>query len=237
MSNPFLDHLNRVTRKTAAIDPAVFNDPIALKTTWGRTHGSGRSNSATRQLFAPSADRLEFRAAMGLLVLPGYLVVGSVGIALFKTLPALLERDAPPLFSVESPLYTGLGLIALAVGIFYQISSPIVFDKARGRYWWGRSGPDLLSLLRPSRVGGALDHIHALQAISHVVTRGSSSYDCLELNLVLHDGARVNILAHGDMAAVQTEAVTLGEFLGVPVWDTTQLPPANAPAPSSAPHA
>ena len=46
-----------------------------------------------------------------------------------------------------------------------------------------------------------------------------SSYYSYELNLVLEDGARLNVVDHGDLKALQADAEILSEYLQVPVWD------------------
>jgi hypothetical protein len=39
-----------------------------------------------------------------------------------------------------------------------------------------------------------------------------------ELNLVLKDGRRINVVDHGGADKIRTDAATLADFLGVPVW-------------------
>ena len=51
---------------------------------------------------------------------------------------------------------------------------------------------------------------------------GKSSYYSYELNLVLSDGTRLNIVDHGDLRRVRRDGATLARFLGVPLWDPVQ---------------
>jgi hypothetical protein len=70
----------------------------------------------------------------------------------------------------------------------------------------------------------ALGEIHALQLISEHCTSDNSSYYSYELNLVLADGRRINVVDHGNRATLYSDADSLAAFLGVPIWDATAGP-------------
>ena len=55
-----------------------------------------------------------------------------------------------------------------------------------------------------------------LPGITCLIGSPNSSY---ELNLVLQDGERLNVVDHGSFDVLREDAAKLGEFLGVPVWD------------------
>jgi Fe2+ transport system protein B len=40
-----------------------------------------------------------------------------------------------------------------------------------------------------------------------------------ELNLVLKDGKRLNVMDHSRRAHIRSDAQRLGQFLKVPIWD------------------
>jgi hypothetical protein len=40
-----------------------------------------------------------------------------------------------------------------------------------------------------------------------------------QLNLVLNDGERINVIDHGDLNAVRQDAQTLARLMHVPLWD------------------
>lgn len=42
-----------------------------------------------------------------------------------------------------------------------------------------------------------------------------------EINLVLADGSRINLVHHGARSIISEDAKTLGSFLEVPVWDAS----------------
>ncbi len=66
--------------------------------------------------------------------------------------------------------------------------------------------------------------MHALQLISEYVS-GKSSYYSYELNLVLDDGSRINVVDHGNLAAIREDAGKLALFLAKPLWDATLREP------------
>ena len=66
-----------------------------------------------------------------------------------------------------------------------------------------------------------LSAIHALQLVSEHVRGNKSSYWSYELNLVLGDGSRINVVDHGNLDQLRADAQTLAGFLNKPVWDAT----------------
>lgn len=65
-----------------------------------------------------------------------------------------------------------------------------------------------------------LEDIHALQLLSEYCRGGKKrSYYSYELNLVLRNGRRINVMDHGDCKKLREDAQTLSEFLDKPVWD------------------
>jgi hypothetical protein len=51
------------------------------------------------------------------------------------------------------------------------------------------------------------------------VTGNKSSYYSYELNLVLDDGRRINVIDHGNLDRLRSDAQPLSRFLDKPVWD------------------
>lgn len=83
-----------------------------------------------------------------------------------------------------------------------------VFDRASGRYSW----------TRPPAGSLALAELRGLQITSKVVHGPESDYDCEELNVVLTNGKRVNVLDHGDSETLHADAHALARWLGKPLW-------------------
>ena len=93
----------------------------------------------------------------------------------------------------------------------------IVFDKDRGCFQGGmkyqRNGDhSSLDNFTP------LDRIHALQLLTTKPFYGTGSIS-QELNLVLTNGSRINLLDLAKPAAIRKFATDLGTFLDKPVWE------------------
>ena len=61
-----------------------------------------------------------------------------------------------------------------------------------------------------------------MQLLSKFVSGSKSSYYSYELNLVLNDGRRINVVDHGDLKRLRSDVKTLSQFLDKPVWDATR---------------
>jgi len=120
-----------------------------------------------------------------------------------------------------------MGVIGFRLG-----TRPIVFDRSVGWFWKGSRIPVSPAKTGQRKNAAPLEQIHAVQLISEYVRetrrrgRGwspgkTSSYRSYEINLVLKDGSRINVVDHANLPRIQQDAQQLGEFLDVPVWDNT----------------
>jgi uncharacterized protein YxeA len=66
--------------------------------------------------------------------------------------------------------------------------------------------------------------VHAFQIIQEDISHSENSYTSCELNIVLKDGKRVNLIDHGDLQEIQNDAKLLSKKLRVALWDTTIFP-------------
>ena len=63
--------------------------------------------------------------------------------------------------------------------------------------------------------------VHALQVISSLAGgHGQGIYRNNELNLVLKNGHRINLLNHGDEEGFEHQLIQINNLLNVPVWQT-----------------
>lgn len=197
-----------------AFDPARFNDPVAIQTSWRPVKGGG-SNFRTYKLVKVNPDRVEFRTTIGAVIFS--LIFALPGMALLIFLIPNLNWAV-----IDMGIIIGLllGLIFASIGgyMFYSQMRPIVFDKQAGFLWKGRK-PQMFTN-EPTARYVWLELIHALQIIAEYVS-GKNSFYSFELNLVLQNGNRINVIDHGNRRRVAEDAEALAEFLGVPVWDAT----------------
>jgi hypothetical protein len=199
--------------------PQYAGDSVAIKTRWAPLVAGGTS-FRTRRLVSVNPGRVEFPASLGAKLFAG--VFGLMGLSSVVLGIANLHWF---------PLLFGVGFVGLGGGLFYFGTTPVVFDRREGKFWRGRATPyGLINRMAPAQQA-RLDDIHALQIITERIRGDDGSYDSYELNLVLRDGRRLNVMDHGDYHALQADAETLGGFLGRPVWD----PVAARDAPDAGP--
>ena len=117
-----------------------------------------------------------------------------------------------------------LPVIFMVAGVFMlrAFSKPIVFDKSRGFFWKGFKEPVLAHDERQKNKVIPFREIHALQIIKERISSKNGSYYSYELNLVLQDSKRVNVIDHGNLKKIREDAQKLSIFLGVPAWDVIQ---------------
>ena len=63
-----------------------------------------------------------------------------------------------------------------------------------------------------------MSRIVAIQIIGEVITSKDGRYKSFELNIVLDDSKRLNVIDHGNIKGVTADAQTLSTFLNVPIW-------------------
>jgi hypothetical protein len=115
----------------------------------------------------------------------------------------------------------GLVFAAVGGGTLYGGTKPIAFDIQLGYFWKGRNPPPYNFGVEPKEAL-PLPRIHALQIVSERCSSSKSSFMSYELNLVLQDGSRRNVVDHGNLDGLRTDARELAIFLAVPLWDATE---------------
>jgi hypothetical protein len=220
MIKKLLRDLAKRVREAGSVDPSRFDDAIAAQTAWTPAKGGGAS-FCTRKLVKASYHRYKFRPAIGAIIF--YMIFLLLGLGLLAAslkapfLPESIRmNEGPPIM-----LIIGIVFSLVGAGMLYFGTSPIIFDKQHGFFWKGRHAPRVTSYNAPGKKHVSLDQIHAIQLISEYCRGNKSSYYSYELNLVLEDASRINVVDHGKLSRIQTDAQKLSEFLGVPLWDAT----------------
>jgi len=203
---------------TQDLDLSGFEDPVAAQTDWSPAKGGG-SSFMTHKMTRVGPYRIEFRASGGakifsmIFCLMGAWIV--FGFSFFhsshKTLSIGLDIIVPVLF--------GILVTAIGCGLFYYFTTPIVFDKKKALFWKGRKNPDDDFVTNTVKNFARLEEIHALQLVSENCESDDNSYRSYELNLVLKNGRRINVVDHGNEIKLREDARTLARFIEKPVWD------------------
>jgi hypothetical protein len=230
--------MTSIGEEAEPLDTSRFDDPVADRTDWlpvveGATRWGGckvaveglRGSGGWKfvevgpgRLVVKRTDMLTFPVAFALFGLVTAFL--GTGVLILAELPpgilGVLLRCIPIVLSAA--------LITISVVLYRRRCKPVVFDKAAGHF---RPGYRHSSVAEPAPTGGSsipLAEIHALQVIAKAVSTSESDFDDFEVNVVLKDASRINIMGSGDLAATLQSARTLGEFLDVPVWDASDRP-------------
>lgn len=67
-----------------------------------------------------------------------------------------------------------------------------------------------------------LSSIYAIQIIPERVSNKNYAFRSYEINLVLDNKKRVNLVDYSDIIAIEESSKKLSEYLGVPVWDISK---------------
>lgn len=171
---------------------------------------SGGANFKTAQLRERTGGRIVVERSTGMWAFG--LVFALPGLAaVLIWLPMALWRGE-----------LGLALFALlwgagfsAAGVFMLNDRKLVFDRARGEYRFGKR--PFFPLPADREIRGPLNEIRALQVLVEHISSDDSDYDSYEINLVLKDGSRLNVMDHGNSDAIEDAAARLARFLKVGV--------------------
>ena len=210
--------LLKLTSEQNAFDPSQLNDPVAMQTSWTPAK-SGGANFQTHKLVKVNTYRLEFRASIGAKLF--YLIFLLVGIGVLIGVSFVKLSSGGLSFNIDTIMPLAMGLIFTVIGgaMVYFGTRPIVFDKTKGAFWKARQSPAALSMKQDRKHFAELERIHALQLIAEYVRGNKTSYYSYELNLVLGNGDRVNVIDHSNESKLREDARTLSAFLEKPVWD------------------
>ncbi|MEM7372762.1 MAG: hypothetical protein AAF587_29345 [Bacteroidota bacterium] len=203
--------------RSSSFDPTRFEDPIASQTAWGPAKGGG-ANFKTHRMEVVSDTRIKFKASIGMILFSGVFFVTGAAVAIGGGIVGMM--DLGDLAGANYFLIV-FGAIFMAAGgfMYYSSTPPIVFDKEANVFWKGRK--DTRKEVEGSRVKHLvpLEEIHAIQLISEHVSGSESSYYSYELNVVLKDASRINVIDHGKLTSIRNDAEALAHFLNIPLWD------------------
>jgi hypothetical protein len=191
------------------------NDPVALKISWDPLKPGG-SNFKSQKMSVNKDSIVIEKSASAILFSLIFTVPGALGVFV-----------GSPYFFLKGEIFGGIfmiiwGTLFGAAGVFLLKSDKkVTFDKKSGSYYRGKE------LIRISvnniEQQGKLEDIYSIQLISERIQSsssdgGSSNFRSYELNLIFKDGARVNVMDHGNAADIELSAKNLAKFLNIPIW-------------------
>ena len=114
----------------------------------------------------------------------------------------------------------------MGVYLYTKGAPTINLDRKLKALWKGTV--DAAAVINKSSIDGytPLNKLHAVQVIEEFVSGSgdedsgrSNSYDSYEVNLVMSDGKRVNVLDHGSKKAIDEDSKAIAALFDVPLWD------------------
>jgi hypothetical protein len=199
------------------VDPSAFEDPLALQTSW-HPAADGGASFGTHRLRQRAGHRVEFVPTGAWKLFCLVFLLAGAGVLVWHLHRYDLDQVVLSNQATFVPLIVGVVLSGAGAGMGWVGSAPRVFDRARSMYWRGRGEPVMSGSRGQNGSSTPLSAIHALQLISEYVS-GKTSYTSYELNLVLVDGSRINVVDHGNLQQLRADAQTLARFLDKPIWD------------------
>jgi len=200
-----------------AFDPSQFGDPIATQTDWRPARGGG-SNFRTYKLVKVNPNRVEFKTTIGAIIFSLIFALPGMGLIILL-IPNVDWSSLTPGNII--PLLLGLIFASLGGYMFCAQMRPIVFDKQEGFFWKKRKPQAEMLTNEATAKYVRLELVHTLQIVAEYISGKNGGYNSYELNLVLKNGNRINVVDHGKRNKLAEDAGVLAEFLGIPVWDAT----------------
>lgn len=211
------------------VDPARFNDPVAMQTEWKKIR-SAKTSRSSNKLVERSSDLLAYKPSVGGSIMGSlFVLIGGFTVLMY----VLIERGGNGITiesaagTTDSLIFLALvGLVFAAIGILIILlaTSPVAFDKKAGVFYKGRKQRRLQDF-EHSKNAIRFSDIHALQLLTHLESSSGDNntptryYPVYEMNLVRHDGSRMYVTTYGKSARARDDAAKIGAFVNVPVWD------------------
>ena len=178
---------------------------------------SGGASFKTNVLIKESSSKLLYKPSIGVALFNFLFLAIGLGVLFFGLYP--LFNNGFDFASVEWFLIL-FGLIFATAGgfMFYFFYMPRVFDKQLGVFYKAYKPAIHNRNTKASKTQIPLKSIVAIQLIGEHVKSDKGSYKSFELNLVLEDGSRKNVVDHGNLKSIIDDAHVLSDFLRVPIW-------------------
>ncbi|MDH5596832.1 MAG: hypothetical protein OEY44_01900 [Candidatus Peregrinibacteria bacterium] len=222
----FISNILELKKKESLVDPAAFNDPLALKIDWTPLAPGGAS-FRTHKAVMISTTRIEFKSTFLNLLFP----LLALFVPLLILIAAYISGDLPFLLKPQTAkhyamLASCILFVLAGVIVAWHVRKAIVFDRAANAFWKGRRRAQMVP--GPEEIPNSvpLPDIYALQVIPEkIMGTGDhgSTYTSFELNLVRKSGERVNVIDHGNKKRLLEDAQMIAQFLNIPVWDAGPL--------------
>lgn len=170
-----------------------------------------------------SLDGHEFKTHKMKQLSPGKIIfTGSLELKIFYGFLMALGLSVPIVYSLKGELDTtatviGIVIFVVALIFFLRTVSTLVFDKSMGYFYMGDKS-SVEKLENHGKTYCRIVEIQALQLLKKKCYSNNTSYSSYELNLVLQNGSRINVVDHGDKKVIDRDIKKLATFLNVEIY-------------------
>jgi hypothetical protein len=189
---------------TKIFNPKNYKDTVAQTTEWTTILQGKNSNLRIKRLSQEGETKLRFKpSASSIAIYRNCVLAGLAALALMTFTQA--GTWIMWILAVIAVLLGGWGV--------YLQSQPLDFDKTAGVFRRGK------------KQSIKFDEIHAVQLLSRIVEAKTppkgevKQISIYELNLVLNDGSRVNLVSHGGLKEILEDSNAISDFINKPIWD------------------
>lgn len=207
-------HAEHAIKKMADdnIDFDLFNDDFSKEIDWYPLKPGG-ANFQTHKIVKTEGMKYAVEKTAGYKVFCGIFILIGLAVFGFGVYGHLFNlRNTPGLgIGIAGLLFTVVGIVMLKFS-----DKNYIFNGSRSRIEMKNESPIQFS------------QVHAIQILSERIRSTSSSrsrrrhtYRSYELNLVLKDKRRINIMDHGNREALVQDANKISSLMNVPIWDGT----------------
>ena len=183
---------------------------------------SGGASFKTNVLIKESNSKILYKPSIGAAIFGFIFIAIGLGVLFFGIYPLFGNNFN---FAEVEWFLLIFGLIFATAGgfMYYMFYMPRVFDKQIGYYYKAYKFKIHNSNKSASKSQIPLNSIIAIQLIGEHVKNDKGSYKSFELNLVLKDESRKNVVDHGNLKSIISDAEILSDFLEVPIWHASSI--------------
>lgn len=204
---------NEVIEAKVSVDDIDFDTSSLQKRVKTSPLKRGGASFKTNVLVEKSSSRLIYKPSIGAALFSSIFLIVGLGILTY-CISSFVRGNFDTLNMNWFLVIAGLIFSGAGVLLFYNLYMPVVFDKQLGLYY--KTHRFKLHESKDNQI--RLTSIAALQIIGEHVRSDKGSYKSFELNLVLEDGTRKNVIDHGNLKSIIMDAEIISKFLNVPIW-------------------
>ena len=203
-----------------------FNDPIAWKTNFDSLVGWW-SNIQTHTLQYDAFWNIVFKqhVLLWFIFLSVFLWVGW-SILLPHLWDIIIHAEDIHIIDIYSMGAWILFIIIWIIVFYLSTQNSKIFDFQNGYFYPLRYKKKFWENIHNNRIKGKIakiSDIYALQIIKKRVRSNRDIYDSYELNIVLKNTDRINVINHGVSYIIREDAQEIVDKLRVPVWDVSGI--------------